>query len=623
VTSTRQPDTAQPASPDPGEVVAPTRGPSFAARIHLSDICLPYSLGLWIFALTRIDTARLGGLGLPAILPIAFYAAVVLLVLSAATELARPEPDKVRMSLHAIILVVILYGTAAIIYPEGRYSWLYKTIGVVQYVNAHGALNPNIDIYQNWPGFFAVAAWFDRVAGVASPLVYAKWSQLAFELAALPLLYLIYSALSLNSRQRWAAILLYSASNWIGQDYLSPQALGSFLGLGIMALVIRWLYLGRLVTGDDQLAKRGPPGWRQTLGPCLVIIFIFAVLTFTHELSPYMITVQIGILMLLGLLRPRWLPFALGLIAIGFLLPRFGYVNHHFGLLKSLGQFFSNATPPAFDRGAVPVSQDFIERSAEVLSLSMWGLAVVGAWLRRRAGKTVLALVMLAFSPIVLLVLGAYGEEGILRVYLFSLPWTAALVALTLAPSPVWRTLPGKRRKDRKEETKAVRVRRRLQGTFAVPITLTVVLALFFPAFFGDDLSNVMSVGEVNSVTSFFESAAPGRIYTPLDHSPLNDTARYNEFPIKPLFGTNGQFTKAKKLPTNIAGAMASIALSNYGQDNTAYFVVTPSMLTFNDAYQVTTQRVMSLVLRSFASSGAWTLVSHKGGTLIYELATK
>jgi hypothetical protein len=66
----------------------------------------------------------------------------------------------------------------------------------------------------------------------------------------------------------------------------------------------------------------------------------------------------------------------------------------------------------------------------------MWFLAVVGVVLRRRAGRTVLALAMLAFSPFVMLVLLAYGQEGVLRVYLFSLPWTAALAALALAPFP-------------------------------------------------------------------------------------------------------------------------------------------------------------------------------------------
>ena len=91
-----------------------------------------------------------------------------------------------------------------------------KTIGVVQYVNANGKLNPTIDIYQNWPGFFAFAAWFGKVAGVASPLAYARWAQLVFELAALPLLYLAYDALSLTARQRWLALLLYTGTNWIG-----------------------------------------------------------------------------------------------------------------------------------------------------------------------------------------------------------------------------------------------------------------------------------------------------------------------------------------------------------------------------------------------------------------------
>ena len=61
------------------------------------------------------------------------------------------------------------------------------------------------------------------------------------ELATLPLLYLAYEALSLGVRQRWVALMLYSSSNWIGQDYYSPQALGTLLSLGIMAIALRWL----------------------------------------------------------------------------------------------------------------------------------------------------------------------------------------------------------------------------------------------------------------------------------------------------------------------------------------------------------------------------------------------
>ena len=59
-----------------------------------------------------------------------------------------------------------------------------------------------------------------------------------------PLLYLIYDALALTFRQRWIALLLYSATNWFGEDYFSPQGLGTVLSLGIMAITMHWLYTG-------------------------------------------------------------------------------------------------------------------------------------------------------------------------------------------------------------------------------------------------------------------------------------------------------------------------------------------------------------------------------------------
>ena len=117
-------------------------------------------------------------------------------------------------------------------------------------------------------------------------------------------------------------------------------------------------------------------------------------------------------------------------------MPHFGFVNSRFGLLNSVGQFFSNASPPAFKSGGLSAAQRLIGRSQEVLSVSMWCLAIAGAWLRRRSGRPVLALLLLAFSPFLMLAILAYGQEGVLRVYLFSLPWTAALAALALAPFP-------------------------------------------------------------------------------------------------------------------------------------------------------------------------------------------
>jgi hypothetical protein len=590
--------------------------------LHVADLFLPASLALWALGVRWTNATVLGPYGLPTVLPIVFYAGLALLVVSTGTELARSRLSRWRMSLHAAALVVMLYGTAPLVYPEGRYSWLYKTIGVVQYVNEHGQLNRYIDIYQNWPGFFAAAAWFGKVAGVASPLAYAKWAQLVFELAALPLLYLIYDALSLTVQQRWLALLLYSASNWIGQDYFSPQALGTLLSLGIMAIALRWLYVDNS-SGDHRRGQESLPadqparGWRAMPPPgtavfCAALVLVYFVLTFTHELSPYMLAVQLGALGVARLLRPWWLGIALAAIAVGYLLPRFAYVNHTYGLLNSIGNFFSNAAPPSFKVGAVPRSQLLIERCAEALSAGMLGLAIAGAWLRRRSGHNVLALVLLAFSPVILLGIQAYGEEGILRVYLFSLPWTAALAASALVSKS------GSHRAAHKGGA-VFHPPQLNKGAVRAPVALGLILALFFPAFFGDDSFNRMTQPEVATITSFLQSAPAGPIYPAIDNAPLADTARYNLYPLRPIFGSNS-LMGAAPVETDIADVIAANARVSAHSSQPAYVLVSPSMIAYNQAYRVTPVSSFPILLSALAHSTAWKLVVHRAGTMIYEL---
>jgi hypothetical protein len=594
------------------------------ALLHVADLLLPTSLALWVLGIRRTNAATLGPFGLPAVLPPVFYAGVALLVVSAGTELARRHPSRLRMSTHLVALVVMLYGTAPLVYSEGRYAWLYKTIGVVQYVNANGQLNRRLDIYQNWPGFFALAAWFGKVAGVATPLDYAKWAQLVFELAALPILYLIYDALSLTVRQRWLALLLYSGSNWIGQDYFSPQALGTLLSLGIMAITIRWLYVtnpprkrrtdqDRGAADSDQSSPR--PGTRA--GPRIVmsctILLLYFVLTFTHELSPYMLAVQLGALVVARALRPRWLPFALAAIAVGYLLPRFAFVNSHYGLLNSIGNFFSNAAPPSFKAGAVPRSQLLIQRSAEALSVIMWGLAIAGAWLRRRSGRTALGLVLLAFSPVILLAIQAYGEEGLLRVYLFSLPWTAALAASALVAKP-----GGSHRAEHRSGIFFTR-RKLAQGAIRAPLALGLILALFFPAFFGDDRFNMMPEAEVAVITSFFQTAPPGPVYSAINNAPLADTATYDLYPLRPIFGSYSLVGTAA-IGADVANVIAANAPTYTDGNEPAYVLVSSSMIAYNQAYRVTSPGSFPILLSSLAHSSAWKLVVDQAGTVIYEL---
>jgi len=923
------PTTVLPAVP-----AVPAVAPRRNTIIHFSDVALPVSIALWAIGVSRTNATTLGPFGLPAKLPVVFYAGVALLVLSAVIELTGEHSSRWRMALHSIGLVVMLYGTAPLVYPEGRYSWLYKTIGVVQYITVHGQLDRHIDIYQNWPGFFALAAWFGKVAGVGSPLAYAKWAQLVFELAALPLLYLIYDALPLSFRQRWMALLVYSAANWIAQDYLSPQGLGTVLSLGIMAITMHWLYTGNRApfvprrrwlrrnpaTEREQAGKQaavsmqevreayqtvrseqGPPGvdrvtiadfeqrlahnlqkicdqmrsgdyrpaplravpvpqgvqggqggqaamggvptvsdriaqtvvarrlktrllqlrrgqadghanlpagqepgnWTimldtravsanlrhdlmvkvvaattdqswvvdyvrrslnaplqrpdgslgtndvsmpagSPLSPVLAdlllyyafdtwmghdfpnirfeyrpdavavhctterqarsvqaaiarrlddvglklspdsirivpgqggsaadygkaqpdlfapaasgyrysaaeprrlhakpspdllvpprrrtaflvtILFLYLVLTFTHELSPYIVAVQLGVLAAARPLRPRWLPLAMLAVALGYLVPRLSFVESQYGLLSSLGSFFSNVAPPSASSSAaatagIPASQLLIQHCAEGLSVTIWLLALVGAWRRRHSGRIVLALVVLTYSPVLVLFGQAYGNEGILRVYLFSLPWAAALAAAAVEPGALSRKMVPRLR----AATGGLDLVSWIKPVFRwvrAPVALWFVLALFFVAFFGDDALYTFPQSEVNTVTSFLQTARPGPIYVAEANVPGGDTANYNLFQVNSIFGSMGGTPLADQATPGIAKLIAENSTQYTQGREPAYVLIAPSMVPYNAAYAQAPPDSFEILQTSLAHSREWKLIANSDGTIIYEL---
>lgn len=580
-------------------------------RSPLGLMLLPASVVLWVIGILTINTDSLGPYGLVTALSPAFLLGLALLIISIGIEFAQPILSELRLGLHSVALVVMLYGTGALVYTEGRYAWLYKTIGVVQYVDAHGSLDRTIDIYQNWPGFFALAAWFDKVAGVSSPLDYAKWAQVVFELAAIPLLHTIYRAFALRSWHRWLAVMLYSTSNWIGQDYFSPQGISTLLSLGVMAIAARWLFVlvsdkgqqpGRANPRRGRPAPPPRPHWRRVLPFIATILVLFFALTASHELSPYIVTGQIMILTICGIARPRWVAAAVAIVTVAYLVPNFTYVNSHFGIIASIGNFFSNVQTPSTNAGypylPLPESTKVLKYCTDALSLGIWLLAMVGAWLRRKARRVVLTLLLLTFSPILVLAGGAYGNEGVLRVYLFSLPWAAALAACALSP---------------------VRPKGNEAGPslFRVVVPLVLAIALFFPAFYGNDAVNSMTTTEVNGLIQFQQTAKPGVVLVPFGNLPFSDTAQYNEWPLGAIYGSYGL------VQGPVSGDIATYLARSVNEDlgNTAaYIVVTPSMIAYNKANAVTFPQNITDLVSALGKSLYWHRIVNDNGTMVYGL---
>jgi hypothetical protein len=582
----------------------------------LSDVLVAGSLVLYALAIKTIPADRLGQYGLVPALPTLVLVAVGLLVIAIAIAVGSSSLVANRLRAYLLVLIFFLYGTAGLVYREGRYNWLYKTVGVVQYVNAHGALDRHIDIYQNWPGFFALAAWFDKVAGVSSPLAYAKWAQLGFELLSITVLFFALKALPLTERERWTALFLYAATNWIAQDYFSPQALGVVLSLGTLGITLHWLVgadeankFGRMVGRAGRRLRFGtrsnsqreaPSRSRADVAGAMVALFlVFFVLVFVHELSPYIVLAQLGALALIGWLRPGWTVFGLAAIAVGYLVPRFSFVNQHFGLLASVGNFFSNVAPPSTYVGQLSAGARLDQLCADALSVGMWLLGLLGVYLRWRRGRPVLTLALLAGMPAAVLIAQPYGGEAILRVYLFSLPWTAALAA-----SAVWELL-------------SVVTWRRVMELAAL---LACCLALFSEAFFGDDQLYVMPTTEVKALVAFYREAVPGPVYQLNDNFPGLLTARYNQFPQSYLTGPYGVMKNRSILPDS--GDVVAQALRRAGATygHPAYVVLAPSVELYGSALGLDRPGEYADLRQSLLADHEWTPVVDHDGILIAEL---
>ncbi len=525
-------------STKPEQSLAPgRRGSSIPWRPRTSEIVVVLAaLALWAWGLTGVQLGRIDQWGLLPALPLPFYAGFTLLAASIIWLLRREQPSGPGLVLHLAALVFVLMGTPALVYPAPRYPWLYKHVGVVQYINIHGAVNQSVDIYQNWPGFFALMAWFDRVAGIASPLRLAAWSETVVMLATCGALYVACRHLELTARERWIGLFVFVMASWVDETYFSPQALAYILSVSVIALILsmaqdpsgaRWYrrvrqrldpIIRRFAHLDRPAEQAAPvmPGSPTARVPLTTfglvsILGIFTVLSFVHQLSPYVVALQVGVLAVFGRIRPRWLAVALWVIPLGYLLPRFNYVNRTQGLLKSFGDFTSNVQTNSLGvHRPYDLGVRYVAHAAVAISAIVWIVALVGTIRRLRAGRPTMVLAILAFSPITMFFMTSYGGEASYRVYFFSLPWAALLAASAFSP---------------------VRRGGRSSPMVALATMLILLAALILPAYYGNDDLYLIPSGEVVAAQYLYNHAPNGSaLVLAAPNFPSRISGRYDEY---------------------------------------------------------------------------------------------
>ena len=422
--------------------------------------------GIWWVSLTVANARNMGELGLLMVLPVSVYLVYIALTISFSLAIHFAQPRLILL-LHIVLLIFMVHGTPNIVYGTVRYSWAWKHIGLIDYIQQYRRVdvtNELLGAYHNWPGFFTVNAFFTEMAGLDSSVSYAGWAPVFFNLVFLGAILLIFRASTHDERIIWLASWLFVLANWVGQDYFSPQAMNYFLHLVILGstlwwfrqakvpshedlqrfVVFDWPLLRWIVNRIDDLltrVKSSEPfiradARRQRAGVMVLVVFLLAAIASSHQLTPFMTIISLSALVVFQRSNARMLPILALVISFTWLI--YGasvYMGAEVSdLVASMLEVQETLDTGFISLGDASYAQQLIAIMGRGLTAGFWGLALLGAIRRIYNGQWDLSILLLAGSPLLMLAGGSYGGEILFRIYFFTLPFMAFLAAAFFFP---------------------------------------------------------------------------------------------------------------------------------------------------------------------------------------------
>lgn len=453
--------------------VSTLRGSKRPDGLDIILILLPLlALFSWSISLQTISINDMNDLGLISALSPRIIVALGILVASFAITLQRQEVRTSLLALHLVCIILILYTTPSLIKGEFPNAYVFQHAGYTEYIMRTGTLDPSLSIYFNIPGFFVLSAFLTKVFGYSTILSYAGWAPVFYNLIYLGPMYMIFTSITTNKRLVWLSLLFFYLTNWVGQDYFSPQGLNFFLYLVIMAILLKWfkmppkkqVQLGKNAsfrqkfqawfTAPDPQSLAIQPWQRRGLLCCL--ISIFGLVVFSHPLTPFFTLLSVGLLVIFRRCYPFWLPILmLAMTAFWDFVVAGPYLSQSYNLLLiSLGDLIGNV-PTTITSEKLSGDQLYhvIASMRLYMTVLLWLLAFLGGIKRLWQGHRDITYILLAIAGFPLIAAQSYGGEMLLRIYLFTEPFMCFFAAslffdnsLRIARNPtrIHTTLPWK-----------------------------------------------------------------------------------------------------------------------------------------------------------------------------------
>ena len=494
--------------------------------LDLLSFALPLlALVLWSLSLQHEDVRRMNDLGMISTFPPLIFVSLAILMLSFCIQLQRTLFTERILFLHLALLIFMLFGIQNIVEEAPRFAVVYRHAGYTEYIMRTGGVNPSLDAYFSWPGFFVLSALLTQLAGYHDILSYAGWAPVFYNLIYLAPLYVIFSSATNDKRLLWLAIWFFAITNWIGQDYFSPQGFNFFLYLVIIAIVLKWLqpsrshepgkwgaYLLRLsqarpYTQKFYLWMTAPFGTertesavqspRQRLALLAILLVVFAFVAFSHPLTPFFVLASVIVLALFRRCSPRWLPIVLTLMTALWIIfmTRSFLMGHSSMVLGNVGQVGGAVATNVTARVHGNLEHTIIAALRIIMTATVWLLALCGALRRLRMGHKDSVIILLALTPFPLIVTQQYGGEMFLRIYLFSLPFMTFLAAGLFFPTPAPALLQSRR-----------------WLKLAVVAANVLLLTGFLFTRYGNERTDYMTYQEVAGVQQLYHLAPSGSL---------------------------------------------------------------------------------------------------------------
>lgn len=443
-----------------GPLVVPT-------RVEIKTVAgwfVPFVVAavLWLTSLDDIDPRAMGDLGLLSVLPVGFYLALLIAVVTAGVLAATQRHRAWVFLAYVVLVIVIIHATPTLAYGTLRYSWAWKHVGLVDFIIRNGHVDPDsarFAAYHNWPGFFILNAFIVQASGLPSALTIAPWGQVFFQLMNVACLTVIYRLLTRDERAVQFGVLIFTLTNWVGQDYYSPQALAYLMHLVILAGCLKWfryasppaLHFGRLPARINGAlrhvqrildsawiseARHDAPLPTSIERATVIIMILFSAMVMSHQLTPFMTIATIGVLFLARQLKALDLLVLMSVITVAWI--SYGATAYMVPVIEDLAETFGRVSGNIrlINLTIASLGQQVVAIAGRALTVLTYLLAAAGAFRLARANNWQVSALAVFFAPILLLVANSYGGEMIFRVYLFSLPAAAFMMTGLIFAAP-------------------------------------------------------------------------------------------------------------------------------------------------------------------------------------------